>query len=110
MDDSQLAQELTHKTAQVEILHEQLTTYSDSLDKEKRRVSMLALENQNYQRHLQQLQGPPPSLPPWSPKYVNDSHLLPYSVPGMPPEPCPLCGKRFSTTEQLTVHAAKCMP
>lgn len=23
-------------------------------------------------------------------------------------EPCPLCGRRFSTTAQLTVHAASC--
>ena len=76
MDDSQLTQELAHKTAQVEILHGQVKTYSDSLDKEKRKVSMLTHENQSYQHQLQQLQGPPPPLPPRPHNYVSDSHSM----------------------------------
>jgi len=74
-DDSQLVRELNHKNRQVEILHGEIKTYADNLDKEKRKVAMLTVENQDYQRQLQQLTTAPP-LPPRSPNFVSDYQLV----------------------------------
>ena len=71
-DDSQLVQELDYKSKQVEIMHGQLKQYADSLDREKVKVSMLTMENQNYQQQLQQFQTAVPPLPPRSPIHVSD--------------------------------------
>lgn len=75
MGDSQLVQEITHKNNQVEILHGQIKTYADNLDKERRRNEMLTLDNQSLQHQLQLLQVPPP-VPPRSPSHVSDNHSL----------------------------------
>ena len=75
MDDSQLVQEINHKNHQVEILHGEIKRYADSLEKERRRVSMLTMENQAYQRQIHKLQEPPP-VPPRSPNYVSADHCL----------------------------------
>ena len=77
MDDSQLVQELNHKNQQVEIMHGQLKQFADSLDREKRKVSLLTMENQNYQQQLQQqqlqqFQTAVPPVPPRSPIHVSD--------------------------------------
>ena len=74
MDDSQLVQELNHKSQQVEIMHGQIKQYADSLDREKRKVSMLTMDNQNFQQQLQQVTVPP--LPPRSPIHVSDNYCL----------------------------------
>ncbi len=74
-DDPQLAQELNHKNQQVEIMHGQLKQFADSLDREKRKVSMLTMENQNYQQQLQQFQTVPP-LPPRSPVHVSNENVI----------------------------------
>lgn len=74
-DDPQLVQELNHKNKQVEIMHGQLKQYADSLDREKMKVSMLTMENQNYQQQLQQFQGAPP-LPPRSPMHVSNDYKI----------------------------------
>ena len=76
MDDTQLVQELNHKNTQIEIMHGEIKRYADSLEKERRKVSMLTMDNQSYQHQLQhQLQDPPP-LPPRSPNFVSDNNCL----------------------------------
>ena len=79
VNDSQLVQELNHKTKQVEILHGQIKSYADSLDREKRKVAILTMENQHYQQQLQSIptlsQGVPP-VPPRTPAHVSDSHSM----------------------------------
>ena len=75
MDDTQLGQELNHKSQQVEIMHGQIKQYADSLDRERRKVSMLTMENQNYQQQFQQFQAVPP-VPPRSPVHVSVNYFL----------------------------------
>ena len=76
MDDSQLVQEINHKNHQVEILHGEIKKYEDNLEKEKRKVSMLTMENQAYQHQICQLQQEPPPVLPHSPNYVSADHCL----------------------------------
>ena len=79
VNDSQLVQELNHKNKQVEILHGQVKSYADSLDREKRKVALLTMENQHFQQQLQSIptlsQGVPP-VPPRSPAHVSDNHSV----------------------------------
>ena len=74
-DDPQLVQELIHKNKQVEVMHGQLKQYADSLDREKRKISMLTMENLNYQQQLQQFQTVPP-FPPRSPVHVSNENVI----------------------------------
>lgn len=76
MDNAQLIQELGNKTNQVEILHGQIKAYADNLDRERRKVAMLTMENQNYQHQFQHLNSPPPPLPPRSSNFVSNHHSL----------------------------------
>ena len=77
MDDSQLVQELNHKNTQIEIMHEEIKRYADSWEKERRKVSLLTMDNQSYQHQFQhQLQDPPP-LPPRSSNFVSAWSPLP---------------------------------
>ena len=72
MNDTRLAQELNHKSQQVETMHGQIKQYADILDREKRKVCVLTMENQNYQQQLQQFQA----VPPHSPVHVSVNYSL----------------------------------
>ena len=76
MGDSQLVQELNHKNKQLEILHVEIRRYADSLEKEKKKVSLLIMDNQSYQHQLQHQLQEPPALPPRSPIFVSDNYCF----------------------------------
>ena len=76
MDDSQLVEVLNCKNKQIEIMHGEIKRYADSLEKEKRKVSLLTMDNQSYQHQLQHQLQEPPALPPRSPNFVSDNYCL----------------------------------
>ena len=48
------------------------------------------------------------TTPHFSSENYSEAYKEPYGEPRGQSEPCPLCSKTFATTEELTLHAARC--